>query len=59
VVVYSDDIYGASVVWFALQVMGFEFDSWIYRWQELDCEEKDGKSVESKRRDRHLILFWN
>jgi 3-mercaptopyruvate sulfurtransferase SseA len=22
VVVYSDDIYGASVVWFALQLMG-------------------------------------
>jgi 3-mercaptopyruvate sulfurtransferase SseA len=32
VVVYSDDIYGASVVWFALQLMGF--DARIYRWQE-------------------------
>ena len=32
VVVYSDDIYEASVVWFALQLMGF--DVRIYTWQD-------------------------
>jgi len=41
VVVYSDDIYGASVVWFALQVMGF--DSRIYSWQ--DWEEREEEMV--------------
>jgi 3-mercaptopyruvate sulfurtransferase SseA len=33
-VVYSDDIYEASVVWFALQIMGF--DARIYTWQPKD-----------------------
>ncbi|MEI6103378.1 MAG: rhodanese-like domain-containing protein [Methanothrix sp.] len=37
VVVYSDDIYGASVVWFALQLMGF--DSRIYTWQDWQVHE--------------------
>jgi thiosulfate/3-mercaptopyruvate sulfurtransferase len=32
VVVYSDDFYSASVVWYALQLMGF--DSRIYLWQD-------------------------
>ena len=36
-VVYSDDIYGASVVWFALQLMGF--DARIYRWQDWQAHE--------------------
>ncbi len=37
VVVYSDDIYGASVVWFALELMGF--DSRIYSWQDWQAHE--------------------
>jgi thiosulfate/3-mercaptopyruvate sulfurtransferase len=37
VVVYSDDIYGASVVWFALQLMGF--DARIYTWQDWQAHE--------------------
>jgi thiosulfate/3-mercaptopyruvate sulfurtransferase len=37
VVVYSDDIYGASVVWFALQLMGF--DARIYAWQDWQAHE--------------------
>ena len=37
VVVYSDDIYGASVVWFALQLMGF--DARIYSWQDWQAHE--------------------
>jgi len=37
VVVYSDDIYGASVVWFALQLMGF--DARIYSWQDWQARE--------------------
>ena len=32
VVVYSDDIFGASLVWFALELMGY--DARIYRWQD-------------------------
>ena len=32
VVVYSDDIYGASVVWLGLELMGY--DARIYRWQD-------------------------
>jgi thiosulfate/3-mercaptopyruvate sulfurtransferase len=36
-VVYSDDIYGASVVWFALQLMGF--DAGIYSWQDWQAHE--------------------
>jgi len=32
VVVYSDDFYGASVVWFGLELMGY--DARIYRWQD-------------------------
>ncbi len=39
VVVYSDDIYGASVVWFALQLMGF--DARIYRWQDWQAHEEE------------------
>jgi len=38
VVVYSDDIYGASVVWFALQLMGF--DARIYTWQDWQAHEE-------------------
>jgi thiosulfate/3-mercaptopyruvate sulfurtransferase len=37
VVVYSDDIYGASLVWFALQLMGF--DARIYSWQDWQAHE--------------------
>ena len=36
-VVYSDDFYRASVVWFALQLMGF--DSRIYTWQDWQVHE--------------------
>jgi thiosulfate/3-mercaptopyruvate sulfurtransferase len=36
-VVYSDDIYRASVVWFALQLMGF--DARIYSWQDWQAHE--------------------
>ncbi len=36
-VVYSDDIYGASVVWFALQLMGF--DARIFSWQDWQAHE--------------------
>jgi len=36
-VVYSDDIYGASVVWFALQLMGF--DARIYSWQDWQAQK--------------------
>jgi thiosulfate/3-mercaptopyruvate sulfurtransferase len=43
VVVYSDDIYGASVVWFALQLMGF--DSRIYTWQDWQAHETEGGPV--------------
>lgn len=39
VVVYSDDIYGASVVWFALQLMGF--DARIYTWQDWQAHEEE------------------
>jgi thiosulfate/3-mercaptopyruvate sulfurtransferase len=41
IVVYSDDIYGASVVWFALELMGF--DARIYPWQDWQAREE--KSV--------------
>ncbi|MGB5101368.1 MAG: rhodanese-like domain-containing protein [Methanothrix sp.] len=37
VVVYSDDIYRASLVWFALQLMGF--DARIYTWQDWQARE--------------------
>lgn len=37
-VVYSDDIYSASVVWYALQLMGF--DARIYTWQDWQAHEK-------------------
>lgn len=37
VVVYSDDIYGASVVWFALQLMGY--DARIYSWRDWQARE--------------------
>jgi len=40
-VVYSDDIYGASIVWFALELMGF--DARIYPWQDWQAHEE--KSV--------------
>ncbi len=36
-VVYSDDFYRASVVWFALQIMGF--DVRIYTWQDWQVHE--------------------
>ncbi len=39
VVVYSDDIYGASVVWFALQLMGF--DTRIYSWQDWQAHKDE------------------
>jgi len=38
-VVYSDNIYGASVVWFALQIMGF--DARIYTWQNWQAHEEE------------------
>lgn len=38
-VVYSDDIYGASLVWFALQLMGF--DARIYPWQDWQAHEEE------------------
>jgi thiosulfate/3-mercaptopyruvate sulfurtransferase len=39
VVVYSDDVYGASVVWFGLELMGY--DARIYMWQDwMEREEK-------------------
>ena len=38
VVVYSDDIFGASIVWFALELMGY--DARVYRWQ--DWQEHEG-----------------
>jgi thiosulfate/3-mercaptopyruvate sulfurtransferase len=37
-VVYSDDIFGASIVWFALELMGY--DARVYRWQ--DWQENEG-----------------
>ncbi|HPS91615.1 MAG TPA: rhodanese-like domain-containing protein [Methanothrix sp.] len=37
-VVYSDDIYGASIVWFALELMGF--DARIYPWQDWQAHEE-------------------
>jgi 3-mercaptopyruvate sulfurtransferase SseA len=42
VVVYSDDIFGSSLVWFALELMNY--DARIYRWQdwqEHQMQEKD------------------
>jgi thiosulfate/3-mercaptopyruvate sulfurtransferase len=39
-VVYSDDIFGASLVWFALELMGY--DARIYRWQ--DWQEHEDRS---------------
>ena len=38
VVVYSDDIFGASIVWFALELMGY--DARVYRWQDWQEHEK-------------------
>ena len=38
VVVYSDDIYGASVVWFALELM--DYDARIYTWQDWQAHEE-------------------
>ncbi|MCX6673746.1 MAG: rhodanese-like domain-containing protein [Methanothrix sp.] len=43
-VVYSDDIYEASVVWYALQLMGF--DSRIYTWQDWLEHEEEKRSRE-------------
>lgn len=37
-VVYSDDIFGASIVWFALELMGY--DARVYRWQDWQEHEK-------------------
>lgn len=37
-VVYSDEIYGASIVWFALELMGF--DARIYHWQDWLAHER-------------------
>lgn len=37
-VVYASDIYRASVVWYALQLMGF--DSRIYAWQDWQYHEE-------------------
>ncbi len=41
-VVYSDDILGASLVWFALELMGY--DARIYRWQDWQ-EHEDLQSI--------------
>lgn len=38
-VVYASDIYRASVVWYALQLMGF--DSRIYTWQDWQAHEEE------------------
>ena len=38
VVVYSDDIFGASIVWFALELMGY--DARVYRWQDWQEHEE-------------------
>ena len=38
VVVYSDDIFGASLVWFALELMGY--DARVYRWQDWQEHER-------------------
>lgn len=43
VVVYSQDLFKASLVWYALQLMGF--DSRIFNWQEWDVEEPSGAFV--------------
>jgi len=37
-VVYSDDIFGASLVWFALELMGY--DARVYRWQDWQEHEE-------------------
>jgi len=43
VVVYSDDIFGASIVWFALELMGY--DARVYRWQDWqERQENEGLS---------------
>lgn len=41
VVVYSDDIFGASLVWFALKLMGY--DAGIYRWQDWQEHERGSR----------------
>jgi thiosulfate/3-mercaptopyruvate sulfurtransferase len=38
VVVYSNDLFNTSLVWYALQLMGF--DSRIYSWQDWQAHEK-------------------
>jgi len=38
VVVYASDLYSASVVWYALQLMGF--DARIYTWQNWQAHEE-------------------
>ena len=40
-VVYSDDIFGASIVWFALELMGY--DAGIYRWQDWQEHERGSR----------------
>lgn len=41
VVVYSDDVFGASLVWFALELMGY--DAGIYRWQDWQEHERGSR----------------
>ena len=41
-VVYSDGLYSASVVWFALQLMGFH--ARVYTWRDWQAHEKNGFS---------------
>ncbi|MBP7071206.1 MAG: hypothetical protein KBA97_09035 [Methanothrix sp.] len=42
VVVYSDEIFGCSLVWFALELMGY--DARIYRWQDWQEHEEQEKT---------------
>jgi thiosulfate/3-mercaptopyruvate sulfurtransferase len=37
VIVYSSDLMSASLVWYALQIMGF--DSRVYTWQDWQAHE--------------------
>ncbi len=42
VVVYSNEIFGCSLVWFALELMGY--DARIYRWQDWQEHEEQEKT---------------
>jgi thiosulfate/3-mercaptopyruvate sulfurtransferase len=55
VVVYSDDLYGASVVWFALQLMGF--DARIYIINEIPEMQKGHESMSLYRSSNNISLI--